>query len=111
MAYLHEDKQTVELDLPLDKVWTVVEKVLTSFKWSITQIDDTSHHIEAKTEAHFLSYASILLIDAVTIDENKTRVTVVASTPGTTITTMFDFGRTGRERINLFLRELLAQSK
>jgi len=55
MAYLREEKQTVEIVLPLNKVWTVIQKVLTSLKWNIERIDSTEHHIEAKTESHFMS--------------------------------------------------------
>ncbi len=111
MAYLREEKQTVEIDLTLDNVWKIIQKVLTSLKWNIEQIDSAKHQITAKTESHFMSYSSILLIDAVPIDENKTEVTVIARTPGTTITTMFDFGRDGRRRIDLFLMELMEQLK
>ena len=111
MAYLREEKQAVEIDLPLDDVWTIIQKALTSLKWNIEQIDSAKHHIEAKTESHFMSYSSILLIDAAPMDENKTKVMVVAETPGTAITMMFDFGRAGRRRIDLFLTELIEQLK
>jgi hypothetical protein len=111
MAYLREEKQTAEIDLTLDNAWTIIQKVLTSLRWNIEQIDNVKHHIRAKTESHFMSYSSILLIDAAFIDENKTEVTVIAETPGTTITTMFDFGRAGRTRINLFFMELMEQLK
>lgn len=111
MAYLREDKEDVEIGSPLDKVWMTIRKVLASFKWKIEQIDGTAHHIKAKTESGFLSYSTVLLIDVKSIDVNKTKVSVKAETPGTTISNMFDFGRSGKQRLNLFLSELVRQSK
>ncbi|MGD0330014.1 MAG: hypothetical protein ABSB40_06150 [Nitrososphaeria archaeon] len=111
MAYLKEDKEDVEIGRPLEKVWMTIQKVLASFKWNIEEIDGKAHHIKAKTESGFLSYSTVLLIDVKSIDENKTKVSVTAKTPGTTISTMFDFGRTGKQRINLFLSGLVEQSK
>ena len=111
MAYLKEDKEDVEIGRSLDGVWMTIQKVLASFKWKIEQVDGTVHHIKAKTESGFMSYSTVLSIDVESIDENTTRVSVTAETPGTTITTMFDFGRAGKQRINLFLSELVKQSK
>ena len=111
MAYLKEDKEDVEIGRPLDKVWMTIQKVLASFKWNIEQIDGTAHQIKAKTESGFMSYSTVLLIDVESMDENTTRVSVTAGTPGTTISTMFDLGRSGKQRINLFLSELVKQSK
>jgi hypothetical protein len=42
------------------------------------------------------------------VDEKTARVTVTAETPVTTITSIFDFGRT-RDRIELFFEALAKQ--
>jgi hypothetical protein len=55
-----------------------------------------------------MSWGSVLLIDAMAVDRNTTRVSVVAETPVTTITAMVEFGR-ARLRINLFFAELEKQ--
>jgi hypothetical protein len=108
MAYLRKEKETVEIDYPLDKVWAAIPKGLNSLDWTAEQVDDTAHHVKAKTKASFLSYASVLLIDAVAVDEKTARVTVTAETPVTTITSVVNFGRT-RDRIELFFEALAKQ--
>jgi len=108
MAYLRKEKETVEIAYSLNRVWTAIPKVLTSLKWNIEQIDDTVHHVKAKMKASLMLWGSVLLIDAVPVDKNTTRVSVATETPITTITAMVEFGRT-RQRINLFLMELEKQ--
>jgi len=108
MAYLRKEKETVEIAYPLNKVWTVIPKALTNLEWNVEQIDDTTHRVKAKTKAGFMSYGSVLLIEAVPVDEKTTRVSVAAETPVTTITAVVDFGRT-RDRIELFFEELAKQ--
>lgn len=108
MAYLREEKETVEMDHPLNKVWMAIKKVLAGLDWGTSQIDETTHHLEAKTKAGFMSWSSVFLIDVVPVDENTTRVSVAAGTPVTTVTAIVDF-RQGKRRINLFLMELAKQ--
>jgi hypothetical protein len=108
VAYLRKEKETVEIDYPLGKVWAAIPKALTSLEWTVEQVDDTAHHVKAKTKAGFMSYASVLLINAVAVDEKTARVTVTAETPVTTITSIVDFGRT-RDRIELFFEALAKQ--
>ncbi|HUT16878.1 MAG TPA: hypothetical protein VMW84_01105 [Acidobacteriota bacterium] len=108
VAYLRKEKETVEIDYPLGEIWAAIPKALTSLEWTVEQVDDKAHHVKAKTKAGFMSYASVLLIDAVPVDEKTARVKVTAETPVTTITAMADFGRT-RDRIELFLRALAKQ--
>jgi hypothetical protein len=108
MAYLRKEKETVEIDYPLDKVWAVVPKALASLEWTIEETDDAKHHTKAKTKGAFLSYPSVLIIDAVAVDEKTARFKVTAETPVTTITSMADFGRT-RDRIDLFFEALAKQ--
>ena len=108
MAYLRKEKETVEIAYSLNRVWTAIPKVLTSLEWNIEQIDDTAYHVKAKTKASLMSWGSVLLIDAVPVDKNTTRVSVATETPVTTITAIVEFGRT-RQRINLFFMELEKQ--
>jgi hypothetical protein len=108
MAYLRKEKETVEIAYSLNKVWTTIPKALASLKWNVEQIDDTAHRIKAKTTAGPISWSSVLLIDAVPVDENTTRVSVVAETPVTTISAIVDFGRT-KQRIDLFFAALAKQ--
>lgn len=98
----------MEIDYSLGKIWVAIPKALASLEWTVEEIDDKAHHIRAKTTAGFMLYASVLLIDAVPVDEETARVTVIAETPVTTITSMADFGRT-RDRIELFFRALAKQ--
>jgi len=108
MAYLRKEKETVEIACSLNKVWTAIPKVLTNLEWNIDQIDDATHHVKAKTKSGLMSWGSVLLIDALAVDRNTTRVSVAAETPVTTITAMIEFGRT-KQRINIFFAELEKQ--
>ncbi len=107
MAYLRKEKETVEIDYSLAKVWAAIPQVLTSLEWAIDQTDDSSHHMRVKTKGGFMSYSSTLTIDGVPVNEKTSRVTVQAETPVTTITSLADFGRT-KERIQLFFEALAA---
>jgi hypothetical protein len=108
MAYLRKDKETVEIDYPLSKVWEAVPKALASLDWSLEENDDANHHAKAKTKGSFLAYGSVLLIDAAQMNEKTTRLSVAAETPVTTITSVVDFGRT-RDRIATFFEQLAKQ--
>ena len=108
MAYLRKEKETMEIAHSLDKVWTAIPKVFANLEWETEQIDDVSHHIRAKTKAGPISWSSLLLIDAVPLQENITRISVAAETPVTTISAIVDFGQT-RRRIYQFFAELAKQ--
>jgi hypothetical protein len=108
VAYLRKDKETVEISYPLGKIWNAIPKALDSLEWTVEQVDEATHHVKAKTKPSFMAYPSIVLIDAVPVNEKTARVTVAAETPVTTITSMADFGRT-RDRIELFFKELANQ--
>jgi hypothetical protein len=108
MAYLRKEKETVEIDYPLAKVWAAVPKALASLEWTVEEADDTAHHVKAKTKGAFMSYPSVLIIDGVTVDEKTARVKVTAETPVTTITSIADFGRT-RDRIDHLFEALAKQ--
>ena len=108
MAYLRKDDETVEIDYPLGKVWTGIQKALASLEWSTEQVDEATHRIKAKTKAGPWSWGSILLITATSVNENTTRVLVAAETTITMITAIIDFGQ-GRRRIGQFFEELAKQ--
>jgi hypothetical protein len=108
LAYLRKEKETFEIDYPLTKIWAAIPKALASLEWTIEEIDDTAHHAKAKTKKSFMSYASLLIIDAVPVNKKTARVTVTAETPVTTITSVADFGRT-QHRIELFFEALAKQ--
>lgn len=108
MAYLRKEKETVETDCPLNKVWAAIPKALKSLNWTVEQINKKPLHIKAKTKASLMSYGSVFQIDAVPVDEKTTRVSVATETPATTITSIVDLGR-ARERIDLFFAALAKQ--
>jgi carbon monoxide dehydrogenase subunit G len=105
MAYLRKEKETVEIDYPLAKVWAAIPEVLASLEWKTEQIDDAAHQATVKTKAGFISYSSTLTIYGVSVDEKKCRITVHGETPITTITAVADFGRTS-DRVELFFETL-----
>jgi hypothetical protein len=108
MAYLRKERETVEMDYALDRVWSAVQKVVQGLEWSLEQIDDAAHHIKAKTRRTYMSWSSVVLIDAVSRGEKTTRVSVAAETPVTTITSLVYYGQ-ARQLINSFLVELAKQ--
>lgn len=108
MAYLRKEKETIEIDYPLSKIWDAIQGALQSLDWAVEKIDEEAHHIQAKTKSRFMSYGSVILIDVLFMDEKTTRVSIAAETPVTTITSVFDLGRT-RDRIDLFLQQLSRQ--
>ncbi len=108
MAYLRREKEIVEIDFPLDIVWTAIPKVVTSLEWTIEETDEAKHTVKTKTKQALMSYRSILIINALSINEKTTRVNVTAETPTTTITGIIDFGRT-KERLESFLEALMKQ--
>ena len=105
MAYLRNEKQTVEIDYSLAEVWSAIPEVIASLEWKMEQVDDAAHHAMVKTKGGFMSYGSTLMIDGVPVDKTKCRVTVHGETPVTTITALADFGRAS-DRIQLFFETL-----
>ncbi len=108
MAYLRKEKEIVEVDFPLEKVWEAIPKAIADIEWTLEETDDAKHQVKARTKAGMMSYGSVVSIDAVAVSESTTRVNVSAETPVTTVTAIVDFGRT-RERIDLFLAALVKQ--
>jgi hypothetical protein len=108
MAYLRKEKETYEIDYPLGKIWAAIPKALASLEWTMEENDAAEHHAKAKTKGAFMSYNSVITIDAVPMNKKTARVTVTAETPVTTITAITDFGRT-QQRIEIFFESLAKQ--
>ena len=108
MAYLRKEKEIVEMDFPLNKVWTAIPKAIANLEWTVEETDEAAHRIKTRTKRAFMSYSSVLFIEAVSVAKDIARVNVSAETPVTTITGIMDFGRT-RERIDSFLTALAKQ--
>ncbi|MCW4025077.1 MAG: hypothetical protein NWF01_08595 [Candidatus Bathyarchaeota archaeon] len=105
MAYLREEKETYEIDYPVEQVWTNIPKVTRKLQWQIIEIDNQNHKAKVKTKGAFLSYGSTFHIEAKAVNEKTTRMSITAETPVTTITSVADFGRT-RDRVEQFIAEL-----
>jgi hypothetical protein len=102
MAYTRDEKEKLEIDYPLEKVWAAIPQVIKALEWTIQEKDETCHKAKVKTKAGFLSYGTIIALQAVAANDNQTHVSITAETPVTTITSMADFGRT-RDRIDQFI--------
>jgi hypothetical protein len=101
MAYVRDEKEKIEIDYPLEKVWAGIPQAVKALEWSIQEKNDVAHKAKLKTKSGFLSYGTIIVVEVSSVDE-KTHMSVSAETPVTTITSMVDFGRT-RERIEQFI--------
>ncbi len=108
MAYLRDDKEKLEIDYPLEKIWAAVPQVVEALQWTIMEIDDQTHKTKLKTKGAFLSYGSVINLEAEAVDTKTCRMTLSAETPVTTITSMADFGRS-RDRIDQFVEALAKQ--
>lgn len=108
VAYLRQEKETFEIDYPLNKVWGTIPAVLKILEWTMEQADNETHHAKVRTKSAFLSYSSVLIIDANPVNEKMCKVTVHSETPVTTITSMADFGRSS-DRIQTFFETLARQ--
>lgn len=105
MAYLHDEKETVEMDFPLNIVWENIKKVVSGFEWTIETADESTWSMKAKTkEVCFLSYATVLSIEAKGVSEKVSRVTIRAETPVTTLLSI-NFGKP-QAYMNSFLEAL-----
>ncbi|NLD66443.1 MAG: hypothetical protein GX648_07725 [Crenarchaeota archaeon] len=108
MAYLRDEKEKLEIDFSLGKVWAAISKAVKELEWTIQEQNNSDYKLKIKTKPGFLAYSSIFHIEVNSVDENKTHMTVYAETPVTTITAMADFGRT-RDRIDRFIEALAKQ--
>jgi hypothetical protein len=105
MAYLREDKENLEVSYPLNAIWEAIPKTINQLDWKIQETNEATHHFKIKTRGGFISYPSTLKIDLTVIDEKRTRMSIAAETPVTTITSVADYGRT-RDRIDQFVTTL-----
>jgi carbon monoxide dehydrogenase subunit G len=107
MAYLRNEKETIEVDYPLEKIWAAIPETVKVLEWTIEAKNDDSHKVKVKTKGGFMAYSSILEVEVKPVDEKTTRIILNAETPVTTITSIIDFGRT-RDRMGQFI-EILAK--
>lgn len=105
MAYKRETKQELEVDFPLEEIWTAIPKAIAELEWEIQEKDDNAHYLQVKTQSSFLSYSSLLHIQASKLNEKTTNIKIDAETPVTTITSVMDFGQAD-ERISNFILAL-----
>jgi hypothetical protein len=105
MAYLRTEKDSFEIDYPLEKIWDAIPDVIKYLNWTIEEKDDQKHTAKLKSKPGFLAFATMLFIEASSIDSKTSKMTVNAETPVTTITSIADFGRTG-DRLGQFVDEL-----
>ncbi len=102
MAYLREEKEKLEVDYPLQKLWDNIPKAVKKLEWKIQKTSKDTHHLKIKTKGGFMSYPSTLKVDLEVVDEKTTRMLLAVETPVTTITSMADIGRT-RDRLENFV--------
>ena len=105
MAYLRSEKEKLEINYPIEKVWTAIPEAAKALQWTIEEKNDATHHAKVKTKAGFMSYSSTIYVDVEASDEKTTHMTVTVETPVTTITSVADFGRT-RDRLELLVEAL-----
>jgi hypothetical protein len=108
MAYLRNEKENLEIDYPLEKIWEAVPKAVKGLEWKVEEKDDEKHTAKIKTKSGFMAYSSMLNIEAKAVNAKKTRMSISAETPVTTITSIADFGRT-RDRVEIFIEALAKQ--
>jgi len=108
MAYLRNEKESFEIDYPLEILWEAIPKVVKELEWKIEERDDTNHKAKLKTKSGFISYSSTLNVEVNSVDEKTSRMSIKAETPVTTITSIADLGRT-RDRVEIFIEALAKQ--
>jgi hypothetical protein len=101
MAYTRDEKEKLEVDYPLEKVWAAIPQAVKALEWTIQEKDDSNHKVKLKTKGGFLSYSTVIEVELVAADD-KSRMFLTAETPVTTITSMVDFGKT-RDRVEQFV--------
>jgi len=98
MAYTREETEKIEVDYPIEQLWEGIQKTITQLQWTTQTTDKNQYRITIKTKGAFLSYPSNLTITLNPINDKTTHMIITGETPVTTITSIFDIGRT-RERI------------
>jgi hypothetical protein len=64
MAYQRETKQELEVDFPLEDIWRAIPKAIAELQWELQEKDDETHYLQVKTKSTFLSYNSMLYVQA-----------------------------------------------
>ena len=105
MAYLREEKETLEVSYPLNAVWQAIPRAVAKVGWIIEETKEQSHYVKIKTKGGFLSYASNIEVNLSQVDEKTTKMIISGQTPVTTITSVADYGRT-KERIEVLVATL-----
>lgn len=105
MAYSKREEDTVDFAYPLEKVWAAISKAFIGLGWTVEFVDDAAHRAKAKTKTNLMAWGTEFMVGAISIDKNKTSISVVAETPVTTVTALIYFGQT-RKRIEEFFQEL-----
>ena len=107
MAYTREETEHVEVDYSVEQLWEGIPKAIAKLDWIIQESNKEEHYFIVKTKGAFMSYPSNMKITLNSVDDKTTRMLIAGETPVTTITAVFDLGRT-RERIERFI-VILAQ--
>ena len=102
MAYLKEQTENLEISYPLKAIWEAIPKVIEKLDWKIQEKDEATHRLKIKSKGGFISYPSTLKVELSVINEETTKMAIVAETPVTTITSVADYGRS-RERVDQFV--------
>lgn len=102
MAYTREETEHVEVAYPIEQLWEDIPKAITQLEWAIQESNKDQNYIIVKTKGAILSYPSSMKITLNPVDDKTTRMLIAGETPVTTITSVFDIGRT-RERIERFI--------
>ena len=105
MAYERETKQELEVDFSLEDIWRAIPQALAELGWQVEEKDESTHYLRVRTNSSFLSYSSMLHIQASKVNPKLTYIKLDAETPVTTITSVMDFGQAD-ERINNFVLTL-----
>ena len=105
MAYSKREEDIVDFAYPLEKVWAAISKAFIGLGWTVEFVDDAAHRAKAKTKTNLMVWGTEFMVGAVSIDKNKTSISVVAEAPVTTVTALVYFGQT-RKRIEEFFHEL-----
>ena len=110
VAYLRKDTKTLEIYYPMHKVWDAIRATIISLGLDEEQFNEETHHVRAKTKSGFMRLSSLILVDAAPAGGNKTKISVTAEKPVTTITGIMDFEQAS-QLIYVFLAELARQLK
>jgi hypothetical protein len=108
MAYTRDEKEKLEIDYPIEDIWTAIPLAVDTLGWTIQEKNDQTHKLKLKTKAGFLSYGTTFNVELESVDKKKSRMSSTAETPVTTITAMADFGRTS-DRVEAFVVTLARQ--